>query len=109
MPVFANVELTGDDYDAFEIWAKEVAPDFHEGLEILTKEGYKVSFRFDQDDEFHSCFFTMSEEVKHHNANLTVGSAGETPEEAFLFNVYKVHILHNGRRLPSSGGKKRRG
>lgn len=97
---YADVRLSSADKDAFLNWTKGVSQDFSTALTMVLDESYRVTFKYDYNNSCHVCTFTQQDN-KHHNRGLAIMSRSDEPEEAFWLNVYKVHVLYEGQRIPT--------
>lgn len=98
--IYADVQLSEADKDAFSNWMTGVQQDFGIGISMILQELYRVSFKVDVNNDCIQCVFTQ-QDFKHHNHHLTIISRSDDAEEAFWLNVYKVHVLYENQRLPT--------
>ena len=97
---YAAVNLTEADKDAFSSWLTNVAEDFGSALTRVLEDLYRVTLKVDVNNNCYMCTWTQ-QDFKHRNANLTIISRSDDPEEAFWLNIYKVYVLYENQRLPS--------
>lgn len=98
---FADVKLNANDRRVFDGWVSEHCPDALEIIAILCGESYRVTFKDDIDKDCVVCTLTQ-QDGKHHNANLVIMSRSNDYAEALAIAFYKVHVLYEGVRLPTS-------
>jgi len=96
---FADVSLNQADKDAFSNWMSGVKEDYEDWLEAAINDSYRISFKFDYNNNCVSCVFTQQDN-KHVNSGLVIISRSDNPVEAFWLTVYKVWVLFEGQRLP---------
>lgn len=99
--LFADVKLNANDRQAFDEWYKHSFPETAEAIGILCGESYRVTFKDDIDRDCVVVTLTQ-QDSKHHNANLVIMSRSDSYDEALAIALYKVHVLFEGVRLPTS-------
>jgi hypothetical protein len=97
--VFADVSLTTDDKAAFSSWIDDALPDIDIWIAALTDDSYRVSLKFDYNNNCYSAALTQQDD-KHNNAGLIIMSRANTAVEALMMSAYKVFVLFEGERLP---------
>jgi hypothetical protein len=97
--VYANVTLSEADKEAFDLWLGEVSADFEAWFEALVDQSYRVSVKFDYNNNCYQATLTQ-QDAKHANSGLTIISRGSSSIEAILMSAYKVNILFADTRLP---------
>jgi hypothetical protein len=98
---FADVKLNANDRQAFDEWYKDHFPDAMEAIGILCRASYRVTFKDDLDKDCVVVTLTQ-QDAKHHNANLVIMSRSDNEDEALAIAFYKVFVLFDGVRLPTS-------
>jgi hypothetical protein len=98
--VFADVSLTADDKIVFSKWMTDALPDSEVWLSALIDSSYRLSLKFDYNNNCYSASLTQQDN-KHHNSGLIIMSRADTAIEALLMSAYKVFVLFDNERLPT--------
>lgn len=106
---FAKWSWTKENDDGYESWLREKAPDFAEAVTWLVDAEYKVSISWDTQSEAYKCSATGTGR-KNPNEGICITSWAESADDAVLITIYKIDVIFEGKRAPTSGsGKGRRG
>lgn len=99
---FADVRIYGETKDAFLTWLTKGAPDTAEALTFLADDSYRVSLKWDYNNNCYAVSLTQ-QDSKHHNNGLVIISRAGTADEAIAMSLYKVAEMYPGERLPTQG------
>lgn len=89
---FVNVSLTKKDKETFKTWYDARIAELPDMVAKFISEGYKISFRWDSDNECYICSATcIDESMENHNKCLT--SRSDQWLEALALNLFKTDTL----------------
>ena len=97
---FSSLNLTSNDKESFDTWLVEKAPSLEDGLAIVLDESYRVSLKFDYNNNAHQCSITQQDN-KHKNSGIILVSRAGSAEEAFFICLYKIYVLCPDDALPT--------
>jgi hypothetical protein len=96
---YASVTLSEADKAAFNAWFGEAEGDFEVWLENLVNQSYRVSVKYDYNNNCFQATLTQ-QDTKHVNNGLTIISRASSSVEAVLMSAYKVDVMYPDQRLP---------
>ena len=89
---FVNMTLTKEQRIEFAAWYKEHVQDLETLWEDHVSMGYKMSFRWDNENDCYIASSTGTEDNKH-NKNLCLTSRSDVLAEAVMLQIYKTNVL----------------
>lgn len=101
---FAAIRLDERMKDEFQHWLGENGKDVENFVAISQGDGWKLSSRWDNENDCYICSLTMVDEDDK-NYDVCVVSRSDNFFEAFMIGYYKIYVLNDKKKLPTERPK----
>lgn len=101
---FAAIKITSELRPEFDEWLKATGKDVDNLISISQGDGWKMSSRWDNDNDCYINSLTMIDEDDR-NHDVCVVSRSDNFFEAYMLNHYKIYVLYDGKKLPTEREK----
>lgn len=101
---YADVRYSEADMNAFSNWLLENDLTMEDAIETLTADSYRVTNKFDYNNNCHSVTITQQEETKHKNSGIILIVRASTASKACILAAWTVFEMYHNEPLPVDRG-----
>lgn len=101
---FAEVRYTAEDQDAFLQWSQKNGASILEVMDILIDDGYRLTVKYDYNNNCAMATVTQQDDSKHKNSNIILSCRASTVDHAVYLAAWTIFEMYPSEPLPTSRG-----